>query len=167
MNLKLQTIFDLFNAQTVNIATYIKTEFNKLSTLGIEAMTDAEASGIEIVLENRLAKLLPCYTFFSTDNTDDAIGAVKQILKYNLYQLVIEVRNMIKAISKDIASSHTQSKFNPVDNDNIDEAPTSIDDTSFTYLSNMISQVEYLKDNSKTLDTIFRDFTKITYILGD
>ena len=164
MKYTLQELFDFFDAQTQTTAKFIKTEFNLLSGLGVDEMSDIEAEGIYIVLKNRLSKLLPANTIYT--DPDNGISGIKCMLRYNLYPLVIEVRNMIKAMTKDIATTHSQSRFNPIDNDTIEEAPTAIDDTNFKYVENMLAQVDYLNNNSTTLDKIYSDFTTIVYILG-
>ena len=164
MNYTLQELWDLFNNQEITVSKFIQNEYNKVCPLGVEAMTDAEATALSLVIENRLTRLLPCNTVYV--HADAGIDGIKTILKSNLYSMVAEIRNIATAMTGDIATVHTRNKFNPIDNDNIDKAPIRIDDTSFTRVSNMISQIEYLKDKSRTLTDLYNDFTSICYILG-
>ncbi|MCF0124953.1 MAG: hypothetical protein HUJ68_04235 [Clostridia bacterium] len=114
-----------------DLKDFLYTNYNALGSLIKRPLTTEYAEAIALIITQRFAIFENCPTVYET--VDTGIAQIHNFIKtINLFALVNEIRNSIDSFNTDAGKLHRQSKFNPIDNDNIDDAPIEIDDTEFT-----------------------------------
>ena len=61
--------------------------------------------------------------------------------------LVVEYKNYFKSLNENLAEIHQQTKFNPLNNENINEAPIQTDDTTYDLASTMLTATNFIRKN--------------------
>lgn len=63
--------------------------------------------------------------------------------------LVQEYKNYFDSLNQNLSQIHRQSKFNPLDNENINDAPIRKDDTVYDLGSSMLAATDFIIKNRK------------------
>lgn len=134
------------------IAAFMRTEFNKFAGLGVKELSESESTAITTLINNSIINLLNCDTVY--DTIEHGKLAIKNYVLISLFPLVSELRNQIFALYNDMGKEHTQDKFNPVGNDNVEKAPVKLDTTRFDYATNMLTNSEFLINNTRHLSAL-------------
>ena len=133
-----------------DLEVYILDKYNSLGQLIKFPLTEEFASAIAVIITEKMSVFENCDTIF--DDVEEGKAAIHNYLRAtNIYALVNEVRNLIKSLSTDTGKLHRQSKFNPIDNDNIEQAPVEVDDTEFTIGQNWLDNIDFIINNSKKI----------------
>lgn len=127
------------------IAKFIETAYNGLVPEKHKIGTD-KAQEITSILRYMLNHLVNCETTFK--DAESGIRTFKGLMTSHMLAIVLEYERVSIALNEDLMTVHSQTKFNPIDNDDINQAPIAKDDTQFNDLDNFNAKIEVMSKSS-------------------
>lgn len=130
--------------------------FNSLDTTN--QITDDQAHQLIILIEKRFLSLSYLDTYY--DEVEVAKYYFNTYFSSLAIPLVRELKATIESLNKDMGKQHIQSKFNDLDNGDVENASTKIDDTTFNWFDNYTSNITFFVENSRVLTRLYQTCKK-------
>lgn len=127
----------------LELGVYIKNTYNTIDKNNPVSLDES------IIFQCILYYKLDIYG--NLDITCDSFAAenyLKKFVKTYILELVVSLRQLIKAVDNErISSQHTQEKFTPINNkEDINKIPVFTDTTNYSDVVNYLTKVDYMKD---------------------
>ena len=93
-----------------------------------------------------------CYQYLNLQTDFKNIAEGKAFINNRLVYIfgipiITEYKNYFKSLNENLAEVHQQTKFNPLNNENIEEAPIQTDDTTYDLASTMLTATNFIRKN--------------------
>lgn len=134
----------------------IKTTWNRLHFNADDQLNDNETEDIYNLILLRLNNLLPLNICYNDIETAD-IAWNRYLTNYTI-ALVKEFKSLSKSFQHELGKGHRQHAFTPIDNNNLEDTPIEIDESTFTWYDNLKANAEYFYKNSKVLNELYKTF---------
>lgn len=158
-------LYEVWDRQ--EIFTYLKTSTNEfLTTAGQDILSDSIFNATVLVIEAKLSTVFNCDTLYSTKA--EGIACICNYIKRHQLELMVEITSLLKGLKKQdkLSKSHQQMSFNPINNEDIDNAPVSADTTVFNWAEALLMNTQFILQNSAVLDNLYQTVLNDVYLIG-
>lgn len=159
---KLESIWD-----KQKIAEHIMNSFNDIVSINpnIETITLKDAWSVQMIIYQYVHTLRKCYCKYDDSDTEIAFDDLKDIISHNVVQLVNEVKMLVKTCELEkLGKSHNKTNTRPYNNDS-DVDNTIIDNVSYTDINSLSILIEFVKNNSIYLKSIYKEISTIVIMI--
>lgn len=160
---KLESIWD-----KQKITEHIMNSFNDIVSINpnIETITLKDAWSVQMIIYQYVHTLRRCYCKYDDSDTEIAFDDLKDIISHNVVQLVNEVKMLVKTCELEkLGKSHNKTNTRPYNNDTSEVDNTIIDNVSYTDINSLSILIEFVKNNSIYLKSIYKEISTIVVMI--
>lgn len=150
------------------VSNYIKTTTNEfLTTAGQQTLQDNIFNAVAMIIESKLSTVFNCETLYMSQS--EGLECICTYIKRHQLELMVEMTSLLKGLRKQdkLSKVHQQMSFNPLNNEDIDNAPISADTTSFNWAEALLMNSQFIINNSAVLDNLYQTVLNDVYLIGD
>lgn len=162
MNYKVQEYWNLTKDTLKASVTQVYQNFTRNANI---SWSDELMSAIFDLIEFKLYNVANCYTVFDEVET---LPNWHYVISKHIVELITETTSLIQGLKKQgkLARTHGQSSFNPLNNEDIDNAPVNVDNTNFNLAEELLMNTQFILQNSTVLNNLYQELLNDIYLIG-